>query len=153
MIDQEILNSSVLDEFHDRYGTYLLPQAFPEGSPTHPSYGAGHATVAGACATVLKAWFNESQSVPDPVVSNLHGTDLEPYTGGDTLTVGGELNKVAGNISIGRNMAGVHWRTDYTESVRLGETLAIGLMEEQKETYNEDFQLTLTKFDGTTYQI
>jgi len=25
----------------------LLPMAFPEGSPMHPSYGAGHATVAG----------------------------------------------------------------------------------------------------------
>jgi hypothetical protein len=36
-------------------GTYFLPQAFPEGSPLHPSYGAGHATVAGACVTVLKA--------------------------------------------------------------------------------------------------
>lgn len=36
---------------------YLLPMAFPEGSPTHPAYGAGHATVAGACVTVLKAFF------------------------------------------------------------------------------------------------
>lgn len=35
----------------------LLPMAFPEGSPMHPSYGAGHATVAGACVTVLKAFF------------------------------------------------------------------------------------------------
>ncbi len=33
------------------------------------------------------------------------------------LTVAGELNKVAANVSIGRNMAGVHWRSDYTESV------------------------------------
>ena len=35
----------------------LLPMAFPEGSPMHPSYGAGHATVAGACVTILKAFF------------------------------------------------------------------------------------------------
>lgn len=35
-------------------GTYLLPLAFPEGCPTHPAYGAGHATVAGACVTILK---------------------------------------------------------------------------------------------------
>ena len=27
----------------------LLLMAFPEGSPMHPSYGAGHATVAGGC--------------------------------------------------------------------------------------------------------
>ena len=30
-----------------RIRTYLLPIAFPEGLPTHPSYGGGHATVAG----------------------------------------------------------------------------------------------------------
>lgn len=33
----------------------LLPMAFPEGSPLHPAYGAGHATVAGACSTIAKA--------------------------------------------------------------------------------------------------
>ena len=37
--------------------SYLLPMAFPEGSPMHPSYGAGHATVAGACVTILKGVF------------------------------------------------------------------------------------------------
>jgi hypothetical protein len=33
----------------------FLSQTFTEGSPTHPSYGAGHATVASAFATILKA--------------------------------------------------------------------------------------------------
>jgi hypothetical protein len=32
--------------------------AFQDGSPMHPSYGAGHATVAGTCFTILKAFFN-----------------------------------------------------------------------------------------------
>ncbi len=35
----------------------LLPLAFTAGSPAHPAYGAGHATVAGICVTVLKAFF------------------------------------------------------------------------------------------------
>ncbi len=35
----------------------LLPMAFTAGSPAHPAYGAGHATVAGICVTVLKAYF------------------------------------------------------------------------------------------------
>ena len=39
-----------------------------EGCPTHPSYGAGHATVAAACVTILKAWFDESFVFPNPVV-------------------------------------------------------------------------------------
>ena len=38
----------------------LLPVAFQEGSPMHPAYGAGHATVAGACVTILKAFFDTS---------------------------------------------------------------------------------------------
>ncbi|MEO0854244.1 MAG: bromoperoxidase, partial [Cyanobacteria bacterium J06648_11] len=42
----------------------LLPMAFPEGSPMHPSYGAGHATVAGACVTILKAFFDHGWLLP-----------------------------------------------------------------------------------------
>ncbi|MBE9124589.1 MULTISPECIES: vanadium-dependent haloperoxidase [unclassified Coleofasciculus] len=157
-IDQEILNSQAVQEIFNKNGTYLLPQVFPEGSPTHPAYGAGHATVAGACVTMLKAWFDESYVMPKPVVPNADGTQLVsyiPYSGPGTeeLTVGGELNKLAANISIGRNMAGVHWRTDYTESVKLGEAIAIGILQEQKLTYNEDGCFSLTKFDGTAITI
>jgi hypothetical protein len=152
MIDQEILNSSVIPLVEGLpAGTALLPMAFPEGSPLHPAYGAGHATVAGACVTILKAWFNESFVLPNPVQSNAAGTNLVPFAG--PLTVGGELNKLAANIAIGRNAAGVHWRTDYTESIRLGERLAIGLLEEQKLLYNESSNLSLTKFDGTAVTI
>lgn len=133
--------------------TYLLPMAFREGSPTHPAYGAGHATVAGACVTILKAWFDESFVLPNPVVSNVGGTALAAAPGNPALTVGGELNKVAANIAIGRNMAGVHWRTDYTESVRLGEAVAIGLLQEQKITYNEPSGLSVIRFDGTRVTI
>ena len=108
--------------------------AFPEGSPTHPAYGAGHATVAGACVTILKAWFDENAPVANPVVASDDGEALVPYTGGDAgrLTVGGELNKVAANIAIGRNMAGVHWRSDYFDSIRLGERVAICILEPAK---------------------
>lgn len=154
-IPEEILNSKAVEEVHRRHGTYLLPQAFPEGSPTHPAYGAGHAVIAGACVTILKAWFDESFVLPDPVVPDADGTALIPYQGADAgaLTVGGELNKLASNISIGRNGAGVHWRTDYTASVRLGEAIAIGILEEQANCYNEDYSFTLSKFDGTTITI
>src|ERR1043166_4181711 len=54
-IHGDILNSAAVAQVFSKYGAYLLPQAFPEGSPLHPSYGAGHATVAGACVTILKA--------------------------------------------------------------------------------------------------
>jgi hypothetical protein len=163
----DLAPGSVLDRIHafnqaQGHNTYLLPQAFPEGSPTHPAYGAGHATVAGACVTILKAWFDESFVLASPVVPNPapififpEGTLLVPYAGpgANALTVGGELNKLAANIAIGRNMAGVHWRSDYTASIMLGEAVALGLLEEQKQMYNEPHSLTLTKFDGTTITI
>jgi hypothetical protein len=134
------------------HGTYLLPMASPEGCPTHPSYGAGHATVAGVCVTILKAWFDEKFVLPSPVVPDRTGRLLNPYSGPD-LTVGNELNKLAANVAIGRNAAGVHYRSDYTESVLLGESVALDILEEQKETYNEDFSFTLTRFDGKTVTI
>ena len=154
MIDGEILNSAVVPVVENQFGTALLPQEFPEGSPTHPAYGAGHATVAGACATILKAWFDESFVLPGPVlVPNADGTALVQAPQQVDLTVGGELNKVAANISIGRNAAGVHWRSDYTESVRLGEEIAIRILQEQRLTYNEDHHFSLTRFDGTAITI
>ena len=69
------------------------------------------------------------------------------------LTVEGELNKLASNISIGRDWAGVHYYTDYIESLRMGEAIAIGLLEEQKLTYRENFSMTLPLFDGGSVRI
>jgi len=154
-IHADLLGSEVLERVHLKYGSYLLPQAFPEGSPLHPSYGSGHATVGGACTTILKAWFDESWVIPDPVVPNEFGTALQRYRGADAgeITVGGELNKVASNIASGRNIAGIHWRSDFIESLKLGEEIAIGILEEQKVTYNETMSFSLTKFDGTTITI
>lgn len=135
-------------------GNALLPMAFPEGSPTHPSYGAGHATVAGACVTILKAWFDESAVIQNPVMPDVTGQTLVPYSGPDTLTVGGELNKLASNIALGRNVAGVHWRSDGTESLLLGEALAISVLRDHRGCYNEQFSgFSLTKFDGTMITV
>lgn len=39
-----------------------------------PAYHSGHSCVAGACVTILKAWFNESYRIPNPVVPNSAGT-------------------------------------------------------------------------------
>jgi membrane-associated phospholipid phosphatase len=152
-IHQDLLNSQVLNELFSKNGSYLLPMAFPEGSPTHPSYGAGHATVAGACVTVLKAFFDESFVIPNPVIPTTDGLALVQYTG-PSLTVGGELNKLAFNVAVGRNIAGVHWNSDAKESVKLGEEIAIRFLREEKACFNESFSgFSVTKFDGTTITI
>ncbi|HXG64150.1 MAG TPA: vanadium-dependent haloperoxidase [Blastocatellia bacterium] len=146
-------NSTVTDEVLARRGTYLLPMAYPEGCPTHPAYPAGHATIAGACTTILKAFFKESFVVPGPVVASADGLSLEPFVG-PALTVGGELNKLASNISLGRDTAGVHWRTDGTEGMRLGEAVAISILQDFRATYTENFGgFSLTTFDGATVTI
>lgn len=155
-INPVINNSSVLRRIGDIYnGNFFLPQAFPEASPVHPAYGAGHATLAGACVTILKAWFDETSNpfvqARGAFVASADGTTRLPYGRLDRslMSIGGELNKLASNVSIGRNIAGVHWRSDYTESVYLGEQVAIQLLEDYGFTYNEDFAgFTFTDFDG-----
>ena len=170
-------------------GSYFLPMAFPEGSPMHPSYGAGHATVAGACVTILKAFFDTSAVLAKCVTtkkdgktetkvafmrredckakegeevtvtpvkyrSDENGSCLEEDTTGEYLTLEGELNKLAANISIARNMAGVHYFADYYDSLRMGEEVAIGILEEQALTYSTDpFVLSVPTFDGKVRRI
>ena len=151
-LHSEVLQSAGPMNAFQSHGTYLLPQAFAEGCPLHPSYGSGHATVAGACVTILKAWFDESFVLPAPVIADRTGLFLEPYTGAE-LTVGNELNKLAANVASGRNAAGIHYRSDYWESVRLGERIALTVLEEQRATYNEKCVFTLTLFDGSTITV
>jgi hypothetical protein len=149
----DVLNSKAVAAVFAKNGTYLLPMAFPEGSPTHPSYGSGHATVAGACVTALKAFFNTDNVVfPDPVVPTADGLDLQLYKGADAgqITLTGELNKLASNIAQARNIAGVHWRSDAVQAMLLGEAVAINILRDQKRCYNESFGgFSFTKFDGT----
>ena len=151
--------------------TSLLPMAFQEGSPMHPSYGAGHATVAGACVTILKAFFDTSclfvrrdgQDIFDryqegdiavEYTASADGSSLVETTGQTFLSLEGELNKLAANISIGRNMAGVHYFSDYYDSLRMGEQIALWILEEQALCYPTDpFVLSVPTFDGALHRI
>ena len=171
----------------------------------HPAYGAGHAAVAGACVTILKAFFDTSSMFvringaagfhsKQHILNRLEcGESVEAGVyqvkdGGKSLdfdrcgsfelikeknkqyakfkpdcddnrlccplTLEGELNKLAANISIGRNMAGVHYFSDYYDSLRMGEEIAISILEEQALCYNTDsFVLSVPTFDGDVYRI
>ena len=102
---------------------------------------------------MLKAFFNESFVIPNPVQASADGLSLLPYSG-PALTVGGELDKLAGNFALGRDFAGVHWRSDGIEALKLGENVAIGILEDYRATYNETFAgFSLTKFDGSQITI
>jgi hypothetical protein len=150
------LNSTAVQLSNLRYGSYLLSQAFPEGSPAHPAYPTGHGTVAGACITALKFFYDGSASIPTPVVPSDDGLSLKPYEGADVgkLTVNGELHKLAHNISFGHGIhAGIHWRSDTDSSLLLGEAVALTVLQDQAWTYKENFAVSLTKMDGTTATI
>lgn len=155
-VNDNVLNSQAVQSSFNRYGDYFLSQAFPEGSPTHPAYPTGHGVVAGACITVLKFFFDGNFVIPNPVVPSSDGLSLQPYTGGDAgqITVNGELNKIANNISFGHGIhAGIHWRSDTSSSIQLGEAVAISMLQDRARCYAERFTVRLTKIDGTTATI
>jgi hypothetical protein len=151
-----ILNSAGLQQSFKKYGTWLLSQAFPEGSPMHPAYPTGHGVVGGACITVLKFFFDGNFVIPNPLAPSNDGLALVSYSGSDAgqLTVNGELNKLGHNISFGHGIhAGIHWRSDTDTSLLLGEAVAIDFLKNRAKIYNERFTVELTKFDGTTVTI
>lgn len=169
-------NTDAAKGIHTRNkGTYLLPMAFTSGSPVHPAYGAGHATVAGACVTVLKAWFKtyecvNGKDVPIPLVRLLEKTKpygkgqpltaynpgvnaqmegtLTPLSKADAgkLTIEGELNKLASNVAMGRTMGGVHWRSDNTRSLMLGEAIAAGILADITTDLSEECAFEFRSF-------
>jgi hypothetical protein len=178
----DLLKSSVLQLIFERNrqlnrkrgvastdGSFLCPQELVGGSPSHPSSPAGHAFSAGACVTVIKAFFDlvtpESGNLTPwptpapppfqpPSVASADGLALV-RTGETDLTVMGELNKLAANISEGRNMSGIHWRvSDNMLGMFLGEDVAIYLLNETARSLPEKFKgFTLTKFDGKTITV
>jgi membrane-associated phospholipid phosphatase len=149
----EILASEAMAEVTRRHASALLPQAYPEGCPTHPSYPAAHAVIAAAGTTVLKAFFDASHPVSDPVLPAPDGLALQPYVG-PPLAVGSELDKLAWNIGMGRNFAGIHWRSDVAAGLEMGEAVALAVLRETKLTGNELFAgFSLRRFDGARVTI
>ena len=146
----------------------FLSSNFETFSPQHPSWGAGHSAVAGACVTILKAFLNTHNADGTarlwtdayPSVQRVNDTtgDLEDAPdSGETII--GELNKLASNVALGRNISGVHVRSDYAGSCReQGEQVAISYLQEMTKSYYPEILaphicFDLQKFDGTRIQI
>ena len=138
-IKPSVLNSSILNSvftynqfWNGGVGSYTLPLMYPEGAPLHPSFPSGHASIVGACATLLKMFYDGNtawSSLPGftGFLESTNGIALSPaapYLG----TVAGEINKLASNIALGRDWAGVHYRSDAIEGIRLGEAVAVQMM-------------------------
>lgn len=146
----------------DQEGTWLLPMAFPEGSPTHPAYPGGHSTFVAAAATIAKAFFADGP-FPCPKVPVDGGQTLVDCQGPE-LTIHGELNKLIANVTLFRDGAGMHWRTDGTAfgpemSIEtggnlLGERLAVSMLRDVKTTYREEVgQFQFQGISGNSIQV
>ncbi|MBW8637001.1 hypothetical protein K1W69_07355 [Hoeflea sp. WL0058] len=139
---------------------YLLPMAWPDGAPMSPSYGSLRAAVAGACVTVLKAVFDMNVAYTRATGAKykyapgaLSGERLEVAGNIFGITLEGELNKLASNIAIGDRFAGAHFHSDCYESLRLGECLAVGIVQEQLLEYGVAMSMSFTGFDGERITI
>jgi len=160
----DLLNSAVLPIIHSKYGSYLMPLAFPEGAPSHPCYPTGHGAVGGACIAGVKFFFDCTQRIrplllaagSDVMVPSSDGLSLVPYTGADRdqLTINGELAKLGFNVTIGHGiLAGIHFRSSSLYSLLLGEAVGISVLTDRAKSYGEPFNIHITKFDGTTASI
>jgi hypothetical protein len=74
------------------------------------------------------------------------GLSLVLYTGSDRnqLSVNGELNKLAHNVTFGHGIQ---------VSMVRGEATTIGFLQGQAETFNEKFTVLCTKLDGSIASI
>ncbi len=151
-IPAELLNSAALAATFSRYGNYLLPMAYKVGNPVHPSYPAGHASSVGATVTVLKALYRGDFVLSGNKVASADGSSLLDYAG--PLTVEGELNKLAANIALGRDTAGVHFRSDSVEGLLQGERVALAFLAELRPTLPASFAgFTLRTFSGVQVTV
>lgn len=143
-VHTDVLNSNTLTRIFAKFGNYLLPTSYAEGSPAHPAYPSGHAAIAGAAVTILKAFYDGNYIFPQAFLPD--GPILNPIP--DKLNLNNELDKLASNCAYGRNMAGIHYRTDAEEGIKLGEEVAIELLMEHVQRYQEKVALEITKRDG-----
>jgi hypothetical protein len=153
-LHDDFLKSDALSRSHAKHGVHLLSHAYPDGAPYHSSYPGGASSAAAIHATLLKAFFDESFVISDPVQPDPNDpTKLIPYVG-PPLTVGGELNKLASNLGWGRNWGGIHFRSDAGASLPQAEELALSLLRDERYTFRENFEgFTLTRFDGSKVTI
>lgn len=152
-IHPQLLQSEAVQATVRQNGNSLLSQAYLESSPIHPSYPGGHAAIGGACVTVMKALFNEEAVVPSCYVPSSDGLSLIPADGLG-LTLGGELDKLASNVAMGRNFAGIHYRSDLVAGLQLGEAVATAFLQDQVNTFTEDFPgFHFTSFSGNRVTV
>jgi hypothetical protein len=138
-IDELVTESKILEHQRQRRAEGdgqpgFLSTAYIEGSPVHPAYPSGHSVIAGACGTILKTWFENTdwdQDAADYYLPVDQGEGSYPPTAAVPDGHHGihqEIDKLMSNIGLARMFAGVHYYSDHYEGVKLGEQVAVGLL-------------------------
>jgi len=69
-------------------------------------------------------------------------------------TIAQEIDKLAFNIAMGRDWAGIHYNSDTMAGLALGEAVGISVLQDMARTYSERFDgFRLTRFDGSAVVI
>ena len=96
--------------------------------------------------------FGETRKLRFPLQPTRDGKDWESFTFLTAApTVGGELNKLATALSMGRNFAGVHWGSDAWQGLLLGESVAKAWLKAEKAKSIEAQQGWLKQFEFTGF--
>ena len=87
-----------------------------------------------------------------PVEATADGLALAPWQSA-ALTLGNAI-KLANNVALGRDAAGVRYRPDNIRALFVGEQQALGLLRDYSRTYNERFEgFIVRKFNGDKVKI
>lgn len=153
-VPREIARSTTIGRVKDKFGSYLLPQVYPDGASSNPSYPSAHSVAAGVGITLLLAWFDcdwifpaTYQSVHDKETGKIikERSDL-------TLSLRDELTKFANNIVIFQCAAGTNTRSD-GRGLILGERVAIEILSEEINRYHFDIQIEFKNMRGVNVKI
>lgn len=135
-IHKLVFESDALRRVRAKQKSAVLSQCYPEGCPSHPSFSSGHSTVAGACSIVLKAFFDGTKSLNSK-----------------SSTVNSEINKMASNIAVARNAAGIHYRSDAEIGLKLGEEVGIEVLKQAVYRYKYKTGWLVEKRNGQQIEI
>ena len=86
----------------------LRPNPSPSpGTPRHPAYPSGHSTYAGAASEILSFFFPDYRR---------------------------EFDRLADNAGMARLWAGIHWRSDHVEGMKLGRCVACLIIDQLRNS-------------------
>lgn len=137
-LHEDLLDSKTLGHVYKKNGNLLLPQVYESGAPCSPSYPSASAAVSAGVCLILKAFYDENWRFPNAYTPSPDGSRLvEEVKFRKKLTLGGELDKLVSNVSIGRMFAGTDFRSDYISGVEIGEKTCLRVLEDMIRRYPE----------------